>query len=198
VRVEDDVGSGARDGRRGPELADHLAEVVDARCVDERDDVLVPRGRVDHADRPTRVEQEFGAGARVQVLLRPPVLRALGTRRKIRVGRSAVPLFRALRAARRPRGTPLDPFGRARVRRIERVLIPEYSEAMEDALAALSTHTAETVAAIAALPEQVRGYERIKLDSVGRYRATLSELLQQLEGSAVRATATAAPDRPTG
>ncbi len=150
-----------------------------------KDEYEVARLHLDAVER-ARVEQAFGSGARVQVMLHPPVLRSLGMRRKIGMGRTAVPLFRALHAARRLRGTPLDPFGRARVRRVERALVEEYCDAMATAMAHLGPDTAETVAAIAALPEQVRGYEQIKLDSVERYRAAMAEHLERLAQGAVR------------
>jgi len=50
----------------------------------------------------------------VQTLLHPPFLRRLGLQRKLKLGRSATPLFTTLRAARRLRGTAFDPFGRTR------------------------------------------------------------------------------------
>jgi indolepyruvate ferredoxin oxidoreductase len=162
-----------------------------------KDEYEVARLHLDAVER-ARVEQAFGADARVQVLLHPPALRAMGLRRKIRLGRTATPVFRALHAARRLRGTPLDPFGYARVRRVERALIEEYCAAMKAALAQLGPDTAALVATIAALPDQVRGYEQIKLDSVERYRAQLSEHLRQLAPDPIRPSATTAPGRPTG
>ncbi|AUX32924.1 uncharacterized protein SOCE836_050760 [Sorangium cellulosum] len=47
-------------------------------------------------------------------------------RGEISLGVWAVALLVVLRMLRRLRGTPLDPFGRAHVRRVERALIPEY------------------------------------------------------------------------
>ena len=44
------------------------------------------------------------ADAKVRILLQPPILRSLGLKRKIRVGRWAVPLLRALHAGRHLRG----------------------------------------------------------------------------------------------
>ena len=65
-------------------------------------------------------DDAFGPGAQVQILLHPPVLRALGLKRKLRLGSSARPLLASLRAGRRLRGTALDPFGRTAIRRLER------------------------------------------------------------------------------
>ncbi len=62
-------------------------------------------------------------GARYRIHLHPPVLRALGMRRKLAFGRWFVPVLRMLRAGRRLRGTPRSTRSeRTRVRRIERAL----------------------------------------------------------------------------
>src|SRR5207248_6609709 len=108
--------------------------------------------------------------------LQPPLLRALGLKRKLALGPWVVGLFRALRATRRLRGTPLDPFGYARVRRTERALIGEYRRAVAEALATLSPDSYERAVQLAELPDQVRGYEEIKLASVARFRAELERL----------------------
>ena len=69
--------------------------------------------------------------------LHPPILRALGMKRKIKLGRWFVPFFRMLRSMRRLRGRAIDPFGQAKVRRVERELIGEYRELVERSLDAL-------------------------------------------------------------
>ena len=45
---------------------------------------------------------------------------------------------------RRLRGTALDPFGRAKVRRVERELIAEYEELVAEALAQLTPSATPT------------------------------------------------------
>jgi indolepyruvate ferredoxin oxidoreductase len=127
------------------------------------------------------VEEKFGAGAQVRYLLHPPVLRAMGMKRKIALGRLGRPAFRALRAARVLRGTPADPFGYAHVRRVERELVVEYLGVVDRLLAGLTAANVGLAADIAALPDMVRGYEQIKLDNVAAYRARLAELLAAYE-----------------
>ena len=131
------------------------------------------------------VEQEFGGGARYAAMLHPPVLRAIGLRRKIRLQRSAVPVFTVLRAMRRVRGTPFDLFGYARVRRVERHLVGEYRVLVEQAMANLVPETHGAAVAIASLPDAVRGYESIKLQSVEEFRRQAATL--RAEESAGRA-----------
>jgi indolepyruvate ferredoxin oxidoreductase len=119
------------------------------------------------------------------VLLHPPVLRAMGMDRKIRLsGRTTGLAFRGLRAARRLRGTPLDPFGYAKVRRTERELVGEYQALVRAALEHLTAGTVGQVAEIAGLAEQVRGYEDIKLANVERFRARSAELAARLADGA--------------
>jgi indolepyruvate ferredoxin oxidoreductase len=121
------------------------------------------------------------AGARVQLLLHPPALRARGLERKLRLpGEWAYPALRALYAARRLRGTRLDPFGRAEVRRVERALIGEYRALVDRALTRLSAETAPQVAALAELADGIRGYEHIKLRNVAEFREHAREALAAL------------------
>ncbi|GAA5116518.1 indolepyruvate ferredoxin oxidoreductase family protein [Pseudonocardia adelaidensis] len=144
-----------------------------------KDEYEVARLHLDPAERARR-DAEFGPDAAVSVLLHPPVLRALGMTRKIRLRRSAGPAFRALRAARRLRGSALDPFGRAEVRRVERALVPEYQALVRAALEHLRPDTADAVAEIAALPDVIRGYEEIKLRNVSAFREKASAALADL------------------
>jgi indolepyruvate ferredoxin oxidoreductase len=103
--------------------------------------------------------------------------------RKLKFGRSANPLFKTLRAARRLRGTALDPFGHTEVRRTERALIDEYRRLLDGALTRLTPATQAVVAEIASLPELVRGYELIKLQGVARMRERASALTAQLDAA---------------
>ncbi|HYF27413.1 MAG TPA: indolepyruvate ferredoxin oxidoreductase family protein [Baekduia sp.] len=129
-----------------------------------------------------RVEREFGPGAKVSFLLHPPLLRAMGLQRKLRLGPWVRPAFGTLHRLRRLRGTRLDPFARAEVRRVERALPGEYRALMARALERLEPATHETVARIAALPDLVRGYEDVKLASVERFRAEAARLERELTG----------------
>ncbi|MBJ7519903.1 MAG: indolepyruvate ferredoxin oxidoreductase family protein [Solirubrobacteraceae bacterium] len=115
---------------------------------------------------------------RVEILLHPPVLRALGMRRKLHLnGRWAFPMLRLLARGKRLRGTRLDPFGRAEVRRVERALPSEYRDLVDAALAQLRFDTAPWVTEIAELPDLIRGYEDIKLRNVELFRERAAALL---------------------
>ena len=147
-----------------------------------KDEYEVARLHLDTIER-ARLDAEFGPDARVKVLLHPPVLRELGMQRKLRLDRSAGPLFRTLVRARRLRGTPLDPFGRTEVRRVERALVDEYRELASRAVARLEPMNAAVVMQVLELPDMVRGYEQIKLANVARMRARAAELLAALDAA---------------
>jgi len=122
------------------------------------------------------VRAEFDAGARVSYRLHPPLLRALGLKRKLKLGPWFRPAFQLLRAGKIVRGTRLDPFGYTRVRRVERELIEEYTGTIDDLLGQLSPSTYQRAVEIARLPDLVRGYENIKLANVALYRTRVREL----------------------
>src|SRR4029453_8548347 len=65
------------------------------------------------ADLPRTLAEEFPGGVRVQYNLHPPLLRAMGVNRKLKLGAWFDTAFRALARMKRLRGTALDPFGRA-------------------------------------------------------------------------------------
>jgi indolepyruvate ferredoxin oxidoreductase len=126
------------------------------------------------------VTAQFGAGARYHYRLHPPVLRALGMKKKISLGPWFRPAFRALYASRGVRGTAWDVFGRTEVRRTERALPGEYRDAVAAALPRLSAGTLPALVALAELPDLVRGYEHVKLANVARFRAALADAVRQL------------------
>ncbi|MDO8389678.1 MAG: indolepyruvate ferredoxin oxidoreductase family protein [Actinomycetota bacterium] len=124
-----------------------------------------------------RAQAEAVGGPRTKVewVLHPPALRALGWKRKIGFGRYSRPAFWALRAGRRLRGTPFDVFGWAKVRRLERALVPEYIAAIDSMLPAITDANLVDAVAIASLPDRVRGYEHLKMERAATYRIELSQ-----------------------
>jgi indolepyruvate ferredoxin oxidoreductase len=122
------------------------------------------------ADLARGLAEEFPGGVRVQYNLHPPLLRALGLTRKLKLGTWFDAAFRGLAGMKRLRGTALDPFGRAAVRKVERALPGEYRAMIERALGTLSPDTHERAVRAARLPDVIRGYEDIKLRNVHKYR----------------------------
>ena len=121
----------------------------------------------------TGAEAVAGPGARLVWHLHPPFLRALGMSRKLKLGSWARPLLVALRGAKRLRGTPLDVFGYARVRRCERRLPDEYRDAIRALLGQLNYINRPEAVEIADLVDRIRGYEDLKMRRVTAYREEL-------------------------
>jgi hypothetical protein len=107
----------------------------------------------------------------------PPLLRALGRERKIKVGTWAAPGLALLAKGKRLRGTPWDPFGHTRVRRAERKLAADYRRAIDEVIDGLTTERLDRAIEIASLPATVRGYEHRKLDGIEHFDATLPTAL---------------------
>jgi indolepyruvate ferredoxin oxidoreductase len=116
--------------------------------------------------------------------LHPPVLKALGMDRKLRFDSRSAPLFAALAAGKRLRGTRFDPFGRTDMRRLERALPVEYAEAITQVAGALTADNAEAAVAVAELPDMVRGFEELKLRRAAAYRERLAADVDDFEQEA--------------
>jgi indolepyruvate ferredoxin oxidoreductase len=144
-----------------------------------KDEYEVARLHLDAVER-AKVDAEFGEDARVYFMLHPPLLRALGLKRKLKLGGWFMPAFRTLYRMRRLRGTRLDPFGLAKVRRVERELIDEYDAMVGEALGLLTPDTHATALELLELPDVIRGYEEIKLRNVTLFRKRAEATLKRL------------------
>ena len=130
---------------------------------------------------------QFEGRPRLTFHLAPPLLSrrdpTTGTPRKIQFGPWIIPLFRALAALRRLRGTALDPFGHTRERRTERHLAREF-EAMVREIAA-ELHPGNRAAAMDLVNAhlEVKGYGHVKERSIARLRERLPALLEAFRNS---------------
>ena len=115
------------------------------------------------------ISAQFGEKARVRYHLQPPLLKALGLKRKLQVGRWFDVVYRVLRQMRFLRGTPFDAFGYDAVRRVERDLIVQYRRLVFAALDDLSADNYQRAVELAQLPDIIRGYDEIKLANVERF-----------------------------
>jgi indolepyruvate ferredoxin oxidoreductase len=123
-------------------------------------------------------ESVGGPGARVSWRLHPPMLRALGLSHKLSLPATwARPAMVALAAGKRLRGTALDPFGRAEVRRVERALVADYGAALRYVAANLGATSYDDAVSVAGLADQVRGYEHIKLERAVPVRERLQAVV---------------------
>ncbi len=151
---------------RRPELADTVAANL-FKLMAYKDEYEVARLLTDpEFEKRTRAMWE-GVES-IGYNLHPPLLRALGLKRKIQLG----PWFRGplklLAAAKFLRGTPFDVFGYSRHRREERGLISWYRDLVGLVL------DGKAAPELLALPEKIRGYEAIKEASLEKARRTAS------------------------
>jgi indolepyruvate ferredoxin oxidoreductase len=123
----------------------------------------------------------FEAPLRVSYRLHPPLLRSLGLNRKLELGPWFSHVLAVLRRLRALRGTRLDPFGYAAVRREERALISWYREVTTDALAHLTPRNYSTATEIAELPDRIRGYEDLKLRAGRQARERAAALIDEMQ-----------------
>ena len=113
--------------------------------------------------------------------LHPPLLRALGWKKKIQFGQWFGGPLRVLARLKLLRGTALDLFGYAAVRREERELIVWYRDLIEECLRRLSPENLPIAIKIASLPDQIRGYENIKMQSIREVKRLAQEKLDLIK-----------------
>ena len=124
------------------------------------------------------LKRDWGDGARVRFHLAPPILSgrndARGRPRKREFGAWMVPVLRLIASMRRLRGTRFDPFGMTAERRMERRLILEFENRVEELLGALATENLDLATEIAGLYLDIRGYGPVKEEAVEDVRTRVA------------------------
>jgi indolepyruvate ferredoxin oxidoreductase len=138
-----------------------------------------------------KIKKDYGKSARVEFHLAPPILQtsvdARGRPRKRRFGPWMILAFRLLAKLRGLRGTPLDILGLSGERKLERALIVEFEELIEQVLAGLRIENLGTATEIVSLIMDIRGYGPVKEEAVMKIRGEISERLSnylQITGKA--------------
>jgi indolepyruvate ferredoxin oxidoreductase len=130
------------------------------------------------------VRAEFGHKAKFRFHLAPPILNsatdARGRPRKKEFGAWMLPVFRVLARLRGLRGTVFDPFGRTAERRMERALIVEFEQIIDELLPALREDRLQEATELVELFMKIRGYGPVKEESADLIRQQVSERLQNL------------------
>ena len=124
----------------------------------------------------------FEAPKRVYFNIQPPFLRALGLKRKLRLGAWSKPILWLLTTLRHLRGTPIDMFGYTKVRRNERSLITWYVGLIVELSQMATAENYEDVVAIAEMPDAIRGFEQIKLNNAATTLAEVDDRMRRLRG----------------
>ena len=130
-------------------------------------------------------EQHVGdmweAAESIRYNLHPPILRALGLKQKLQLGRWFRAPLRVLARFKALRGTPFDPFGYARLRREERALVVWYRNLVEAVLAHVTADNLALAIEIAVLPDRIRGYENIKMENLREVKRLAEEKLAEVK-----------------
>lgn len=148
------------------------------RLMAYKDEYEVARLHTDPAFR-ARIAEQFEGDYRLQWHLSPPLIAPLdpdtGRPRKRRFGPWVERLFSLLARLRRIRGRWYDPFGYTRERRTERRLIEDYFSDVDRLLDQLTLERIDEATQLAALPQRIRGYGPVKLQTIAEYTAARRE-----------------------
>ncbi|MED5403399.1 MAG: DUF6537 domain-containing protein, partial [SAR324 cluster bacterium] len=81
------------------------------------------------------------------------------------------------------RGTAFDPFGKTAERKMERRLIEEYEQTIEELLRGISKKNHALAVEIARIPEQIRGYDQVKQKNVKSAKSQENDLLKEFRST---------------
>jgi indolepyruvate ferredoxin oxidoreductase len=157
--------------RNAPALADTVARNL-YKLMAYKDEYEVAR-LLTKPSFETQIQDTWTEVESISYNLHPPLLRKFGFHKKLSIG----PWFRTplkmLASMKGLRGGALDIFGRSRHRRMERELITWYRELITQVIERNAPQAQE----IAALPDQIRGYEQIKEASIAKVKKQALEML---------------------
>ena len=164
--------------RRAPALVDTVARNL-YKLMAYKDEYEVAR----LLTKPSFESQIKDTWAQVESIsynLHPPLLRRFGFKKKLSIGPWFRTPLRVLASMKGLRGGSLDIFGHARHRRMERELIGWYRGVISQLLDRTTPENLSRALEIAALPDQIRGYEQIKEASISRAKQRAMEMLAEL------------------
>jgi indolepyruvate ferredoxin oxidoreductase len=130
------------------------------------------------------LKTEFGSNARLRFHLAPPFLNSAtdsrGRPRKKEFGGWMLPVFKILASLRGVRGTRFDLFGLTAERKVERALIVEFEQLIDELLPALREDRLPDATLIVALYMNIRGYGPVKEESAEQVRLQVAQGMQTL------------------
>jgi indolepyruvate ferredoxin oxidoreductase len=169
--------------QRDPDLAPIVARYL-YKLMANKDEYEVARMLVD-PEFERGLREQWEAVESIEYNLHPPLLRAWGMTKKLRLGAWFGAALSVLASLRVLRGTPLDLFGYTALRREERALVGWYRELIETVMSRMTPENKSLALEIAALPDQIRGYEDIRRQSIAKVKALAAEKMGTMASSLV-------------
>jgi len=130
------------------------------------------------------VKADFGSSARLRFHLAPPFLNSAtdsrGRPRKKEFGAWMLTVFKILARLRGLRGTRFDLFGLTAERKMERALIAEFEQLIDELLPALREDRLQDATQLVTLYMNIRGYGSVKEESAEQVRLQVAKGLQTL------------------
>ena len=137
-----------------------------------------------------QLKNQFEGDYSLRFHMAPPIFARkdprTGVPRKMTLGARSMTALKVLARLKGLRGTWFDPFGHTAERRMERALIGEYRQTIDQLLVGLNRDNISQAATIAALAETIRGFGHVKAASVEKYRTELGRLMQSYMAPAPR------------
>jgi indolepyruvate ferredoxin oxidoreductase len=131
-----------------------------------------------------RLRRDYGPAATIRFHLAPPLLAgrrdARGRPLKKSFGPWMLPVFRVLAAMRRLRGGPFDIFGYTAERRMERALIAEFEQTIQELLPHIGAATLDKAKAVIDPWLEMRGYGPVKDAAVRNARPQVAARLRDV------------------
>jgi indolepyruvate ferredoxin oxidoreductase len=127
-----------------------------------------------------RIRETFDGDYKVKFNLAPPMFSKCdsnGHLVKKEYGPWVFTVFKLLAKLKGLRGGAFDIFGKTGERRMERQLIVDYRNGIDELLTGLTPASHSLAVEIARLPEQIRGYGHVKEDHVAKVRAKWTALM---------------------
>lgn len=134
-----------------------------------------------------KVAAQFEGDYKLHYHLAPPALakkNEKGELVKQSFGPWMLSAFRVLARLKGLRGTALDPFGRTEERKVERALIGEYRDSIDEVLRGLNAGNHKLAIAIASIPEDIRGYGHVKDRHLAAARPKWAALMNEWRSGA--------------
>jgi indolepyruvate ferredoxin oxidoreductase len=130
-----------------------------------------------------KIKSQFEGDFKLNYHLAPPLISKKNDKGQLvkqKFGPTMLTGFRVLAKLKGLRGTPLDFFGKTAERKMERALIGQYKDSIEEVLRLLNDDNATVALEIARMPEQIKGFGHVKERNVQAAQIKWADLMLQL------------------